>query len=143
MRDSKWDHGISLLKKFIEENNSTNVPQTFVSADGFHLGIWLNAIRFRHNIKKNLAHEKIKELEQLPNWSWNLNDAKWSKGLQALLDFVQKNGHCNVKQKFINEEGFKLGTWTSNKRNRKNMLTASQIAELDAIPGWTWNKKNE
>ena len=143
LRDSKWDHGISLLKKFIEENNSTNVPQTFVSADGFHLGIWLNAIRFRHNIKKNLAHEKIKELEQLPNWSWNLNDAKWSKGLQALLDFVQKNGHCNVKQKFINEEGFKLGTWTSNKRNRKNMLTASQIAELDAIPGWTWNKKNE
>lgn len=143
LRDSKWSHGISLLKKFIEENNSTNVPQTYVSADGFNLGVWLNAIRFRHNNKKNLAHEKIRELEQLPNWSWNLNDTKWSKGLQALLDFVHKNGHCNVKQKFINEEGFKLGTWTSNKRNRKNMLTASQIAELNSIPGWTWNEKNE
>jgi superfamily II DNA or RNA helicase len=143
LRDSKWTHGISLLKIYIEEHNSTNVPQTFVSADGFQLGVWLNAIRYRHNIKKNLAREKIEELEKIPNWNWNLNDAKWSKGLQALLDFVHKNGHCNVKQKFINEEGFKLGTWTSNKRNRKNMLTASQIAELDAIPGWTWNEKNE
>ena len=106
--------------------------------EGKYLNDWLKRQRYR---KKYLPKEWIELLELLPDWSWDPSFDKWNQSFAYLKEYSLNNGDCLVNQKFINEYDFKLGSWVSNQRSRKDLLTEKQKELLESLPGWFWEIK--
>lgn len=65
--------------------------------------------------------------------------SEWDLRIEALEAFAQREGHPLVPANHI-ERGIRLGSWVSylRTRHKSGLLSASRIAELEAIDGWEW-----
>ena len=66
-RADRWEEGFSYLHGFAEREGHARVPHDHVE-DGFRLGRWVIKLRSRKDI---LAPGRIRQLEELPGWTWN------------------------------------------------------------------------
>ncbi len=92
-----------------------------------------------------MSDERIRLLEALPGWSWEMLWADaWETAFAALAQYVDREGTASVKRDHI-EGGFALGTWFHNQRGnyRRQTIRTERAARLEALPGWTWNAKKE
>ena len=136
--ESQFQEGLDYLKKYIKREGHARVPNSHIE-ENFKLGKWVDRRRSTYN-KNFLTKTKIKELEALPGWSWNILDTQYQEGLNMLEKFVKREGHSRVSSQHI-EEKFKLGNWVSKRRDayNKNKLSNESIKELEAFPGWAWD----
>lgn len=134
-----WNFWLGLLEAYVVESGSAWVSAKHVTREGYKLGMWVNGQR---NAKLNgqLSEERIKRLESLPGWVWDVYKEKWDAGFAALMKYVQIHGHAKVPMKYVTPEGFGLGSWISTARKKKslNQMSADRIDMLEAVPGWTW-----
>jgi hypothetical protein len=109
--------------------------------DDLRLGGWVLALR---QSRKRLLPERIAALEALPGWTWDPRDDDWQRGLELLRRFVEREGHARVPRNH-QEDGFALGGWVTKRRedHRRQMLKADRLAALEALPGWTWNPRDD
>lgn len=136
--DAQWNTGFHYLTEFTNEVGHSNVPKDFRSHDGFQLGQWVGTQR---RLKDTISLEKINQLESLPGWIWNSLDNAWDVGFQHLKDFSILEGHCNVPRNYKSEDGYLLGSWLGNQRNKRDTLPIERKVNLEALQGWTWNAK--
>ena len=133
-----WVKGVESLKDFVSREGNAKVPVSHIEG-GFRLGGWADSRRqdFKNN---RLSSERISELEAFPGWTWDPYETLYIEGLKYLQQFVEREGHANMRQAHI-EDGFKLGRWVSTRREefKKNKLSLRKITELEAFPGWVWN----
>jgi hypothetical protein len=59
-----------------------------------------------------------------------------------LLRYFEKFGHIELTGEYITEDGYKLGLWTSNQRQRSEALTTDQKQKLSAL-GFVFENINE
>ncbi len=61
-------------------------------------------------------------------------------GLAALRAFVAREGHARVPSDHV-EGDLRLGSWVISRRteHRRGRLDPARVAELEALPGWTWD----
>jgi hypothetical protein len=64
------------------------------------------------------------------NFVWDAPQVAWEQGLDALLSFKQREGHCRVPQGHL-EGNFYLGTWVSTQRSLKEKLSPERKRRLD------------
>lgn len=69
VKADQWNEGFEILRKFVTRTSHAKVPATHIE-EGFRLGTWVNTNRYSHS-KGKLTQEKIKLLEQLPDWTWS------------------------------------------------------------------------
>jgi hypothetical protein len=135
--DIVWNLGFERLKEYQEVHKNTDVPNLYcMPSDGYALGNWVAAQRQR---RKQLSDERIKLLESLGDWNWNVHDKAWEKGYQRLLEYVQQNNSAVVSQKFSCVDGFTLGAWVSHQMRGKDKLDDRQKKLLEELPNWSWN----
>jgi hypothetical protein len=127
--DTAWENGLEHLRAFVNEHKHCRVSQQYKSPDGFKLGTWVNKQRSKKHI---LSSERIELLDAL-GFDWNPLDTAWENGLQHLRAFVNEYKHCRVSRKYKSPDGYRLGSWVSNRRSIKDMLSPKQIEELDAL----------
>jgi hypothetical protein len=79
----------------------------------------------------------------LPGWEWNPIEADYQRNLEALRQYVKRQGDSRVASTHV--ETFdggptNLGTWVSERKTayRKGTLSADRITALEALPGWEW-----
>lgn len=62
----------------------------------------------------------------------------WQHHFEALRAFAHQNGHCHVP---YGEQvaGRNLYTWAARQRARRSQLSQSRQAQLESLPGWSWN----
>jgi hypothetical protein len=133
IRQSAWDRGFAALEKYVAREGNSRIPQSF-REDGIWLGRWVSKQRSN---KTNLPPERISKLDNLNGWAWShLSDA-WEVRYQVLLEYVKREGHARVPQKYIVDE-IKLGSWVSNCKSRSERLTVDQKTRLNELPGWEW-----
>jgi hypothetical protein len=140
--DSFW-LGLGVLQAFVEREGHTRVPGKYVQA-GFPLGSWTNSRRQDYRLHR-LEAKRITALEELPGWSWVPKvDEQFEDGLEALRQFVAREGHARVAAKHI-EQDLNLGSWVNSRRldYRRKRLSADRIKTLEAVPGWTWYPYDE
>jgi hypothetical protein len=86
---------------------------------------------------------RIQELESM-GFEWECYGAAWNDRLGELADYRKKNGHCNVPQRY--SENNKLGHWVGHQRKHYKLhlekktspMTPFRIRELESL-GFEWD----
>jgi hypothetical protein len=128
----QWEEGFAHLESFRKENGHCVVPQSFKSADGFALGTWVN---FQTTRQDQLEPERKRRLELLGFVFVLRKELRWEDGYQHLTTFINEHGHALVPQHYRSRDGFPLGMWVSNQRQRyrRNNITSEQMSRLVAL----------
>jgi hypothetical protein len=117
-----WMRGFMHLKEYLDRGGHPHIPTSFLAEDGYRLGEWVRSQR-THYRKAELAKARIAALESLPGWVWDpcreapdRPSRSWTRGLPQLIQYLQRQGHACVPQKFVADDGFKLGMWVRYQR---------------------------
>jgi hypothetical protein len=138
---SNYEQAIRELMAIAAKSSSWSITNDFVSPSGFRLGQWCSVKRGQYKRGK-LEAERVAELEAIPGWVWDKNDADWQAGFELLLKWVTLKGTAYVPTdtKF---EGFKLGWWARSQRDAKrggwSSMDSNRKKKLESLPGWLWD----
>jgi hypothetical protein len=131
-----WERNFTVLSRFASREGHSRPSQDY-HEDDTALGSWVSTQRIN---KTNLPLSRIEMLEGLPGWTWDNRWFQWEEGITALRKFVEREGHARPSQLHL-EDGYRLGQWVANRRGRKASLSEELIAELESLPGWTWDTR--
>ena len=142
LNEKKWEYGYSELKKYLVENNNKYPKAKFKTLNGFSLGMWIDTQRQDFK-EKNLKKERIKLLNNLPNWTFDVILEKWNKNYQALSNYVDMFKKM-PSLSYNSEDGVSLLRWANKQRTkfRNNKLSNKEITLLKKLPIWTWDPIN-
>jgi superfamily II DNA or RNA helicase len=131
--DKKWMEKYNSLKEYLKNND-------FPKCLNKDFGIWI-FIQRQKKKKNKLSDDKIKLLEKLKDWIWEVDlDEKWMKKYNSLKEYLQNNDFSSQLNK-------NFGCWINKQRQKKkeNKLSEKQIQLLEELKGWFWkvdlNKK--
>ena len=140
--DTLWERNYKAAKSYYKDHGNLDVPLTYVTKDGIKLGIWLNNIRGIHNgkiIGRKLTREQVESLNQIGMlWSPKF-DRAWEKGYVHAKAYYENHGDLKVPSTYKEQDGYRLGAWICNQRDRKERLSVPRKEMLDEI-GMIWEK---
>jgi superfamily II DNA or RNA helicase len=138
--EADFHEGLEKLKKYVEQNHNAEVANRYIDDDGFNLGAWVGTRR-QYYKKGKLDPDRIQRLESVEGWVWDPDEADFQKGLEKLKTYVEQNLNARVPARYIDDDGFRLGAWVSNRRNdyKKGKLEPDRVRQLDSIGGWIWD----
>lgn len=132
--EDAWSLGFTYLKTYSESFGDSLVPSKYLCADGYRLGSWVNAQRRN---RKELSIDKVKQLESLQGWVWNVPEVVWFYHLQLVKEFIGDNEIDVIKAKTVYKDKA-IGFWLTHLRvnARKGLLKDWEKIELERLPGW-------
>ncbi|MBT7350803.1 hypothetical protein HN803_08580, partial [candidate division WWE3 bacterium] len=134
--ESLWSEGCEHLKQYAKDNGNTLVPANY-KIDGFTLGLWVS----RQRSSKSLTSNRKKILNDL-GFVWNSLEYQWDKSCEYLKQYIKDNGNALVPANY-KIDGFTLGLWVVNQRQRKVGETLdSDREEILNDLGFIWNVKD-
>ena len=146
-RDTKWEIGLVYLNEYLEENGDCLVPANYRTKDGYRLGQWISENRMK---KISMDKNRILLLEKLNGWSWNPREDHWNEGYKNLMNYINEFKNSHVPTNYRTPKDYRLGSWVSHQRSRKESLPKEKKKLLESIKDWvwdaiadTWNKKIE
>jgi len=107
----RWNTLFVELKKYKEKNGHCSCPTTNGS-----LGYWVKEQRRLYRFKKLKAdrYEKLVEIGfEFENAKIAMANEKWNRLFVELVEYKEKNGHCN----FPSRNGGSLGSWVKTQRS--------------------------
>jgi hypothetical protein len=131
-----WEKAYESLLEFTKRKGHCRVPPR-LTTNGIRLGSWLRTQRAN---KERLSPEQVSKLNSA-GISWDPHAEQWEVAYELLKKFVLREGHCRVVRTYITN-GFKLGVWVFQQRQRKVRLTADKIGKLDSL-GFSWDPFSE
>jgi hypothetical protein len=132
----QWEDGLLRLSEFSEREGHCRVPKRYKTEDGYPLGHWVVTQRVT---KGDMNPERVRRLEELPSWSWDIKADKWEDGILCLREFSEREGHCRVPKRYKTEDGYPLGHWVVTQRVTKGDMDAERLRRLEELPGWSWD----
>jgi superfamily II DNA or RNA helicase len=130
--ETDWAEGFRYLRTYKEREGHCRVPQRH-KEDGFRLGQWVSVQRSNAD---TLSAPRRQQLDEL-GFVWDVLDAAWGEGYSHLKIYRDREGHCDVPRKHI-ENGYRLGQWVSVQRANKDAVSAERRQRLDEL-GFVWN----
>ncbi len=141
--EGRWQDGFDHLLDFVTEQGHSNVHGKHISDDGYKLGNWVKTQQSAYK-SGTIRSERIRKLETVAGWQWNVQKSAWERGYQELLRYVDEEGHALVPTDHLSGDGYRLGAWVSQQRTKfaKGMLPGDRQKRLSEVPGWCWNKND-
>ncbi len=135
-----WARGWGALRRYVEVHGVATPPAAAISR-GFRVGLWVDQQRAQY-WAGSLSPARITLLQNLTGWTWTRPAQRWERGLRAAQDYIAANGTINTPKIGI-VNGFPLGQWIARTHEdyRAGNLTPTQIAVLQALPGWAWSPR--
>lgn len=134
--DGKWDTAYRYLLKYVEENGTAQVKQSYITDDGYRLGKWVSVQR---RIWDKLSGDRRQRLQALPCWTLNARGDWWEGWFGHLQQYVAEHGNARVPQAYVTPDGAKLGSWVANQKSTHKQLSAERRQRLEQLPGWTFD----
>ena len=102
------------------------------------LGIWVDTQRAFYKNGK-LSSDKVKLLEDLPEWSWDPMGDQWHGNYAALKGYIERNDSIPFWN-YETDDGLKLGMWINNQRKfyNKGKLSPDKVKLLEDLSIWSW-----
>ena len=140
VNDDAWETFKEELQQHIVDKKTALVPRSFVSASGYRLGKFVNAVRNEQFVKNH--PERRAWLDSLKGWSWNANDTAWETFRAELQQYVDKNKTALVLRSFVSASGYRLGQTVSDVRQGHQVKNhPERAAWLDSLPDWLGDGK--
>jgi len=107
---------------------------------------WISA---QQKAKRNntLPDDRIKILNAVPGWAWDLREESWKNYYMILMQFIQT--HNRFPEHRYDPEEYEeyetcLISWINSQctAKKKGNLSGDKIGLLEAMPGWIWDKKD-
>jgi len=132
--DSRWEEMIEALKQYKDKHGNCNVPNN--SSDHKYLYNWIRSRRAAYR-NQTINKDEIERLDAI-GFAWSVLDSRWEEMIEALKQYKDKHGDCNVPNKYT--DNTQLANWVRSKRERyrNNTLDKDQISQLENI-GFKWN----
>lgn len=146
-----WEDVCADLWREVDAHGScAHVDRAFYTSDGWALGEWVSRQRAAYR-RDELSIERRRQLEAIPGWRWERNRPAavetFTVGIAALRAFVEEHGHARPGQRYVNDDGFRLGSWVARQRVRHRLsvptygmlpMTPAERQALEGVPGWHW-----
>jgi superfamily II DNA or RNA helicase len=138
----RWEESFAQLCDYVAENGTALVPNSCVWK-GFPLGGWINRQRTMYDRGK-IDPARQRRLEELPGWSWDVNEYRWEQGFRYLTEYIAEHGSAQVPAQYV-VNGYNLGKWVFKQRAnyRNEVLDPERIRRLEALAGWSWSPHSE
>ena len=136
--EDAWQCGLEHARAYYGEHGHLDVKGSYTAKDGYRLGIWIWNQRTRYR-DGEMTEEQQKLLEEI-GMHWNIQEDRWQEGYAHLAAYNRQHGDSNVPQRYVCDDGYPLGSWTSNQRcmYREGKLTGERIRMLEEL-GIVWN----
>lgn len=142
-----WERFYGTCRAWATEHPEKRLPRNLMWR-GTGIGEWAAKQRTVRTAGV-LPAERIRRLEEIPNWYWDRADAAWDDTYQLLQAFADEHG--SVEENTTGQSvftglyaaqpnRFHLGVWLAMQRQsyRAGTLEPSRAQQLEALPGWTW-----
>lgn len=138
--EERWETMFQLLVRYKARENHCNIPQMH-REDGECLGNWLNTQRMEFRDGSLNPTRKLRLEREGVAWNAQLN--KWDQMYQLLIQYKEREEHCNVPVKH-KEDGQSLGSWlgTQRKAKKNGSLSIERQQNLEKI-GVVWSVREE
>jgi hypothetical protein len=138
--DAAWDRGLAHAVAYHAAHGHLDVPFSWASEDGFPLGHWLGTNRKKIAAGK-LGPGRAARLMALGFRTEPSNQAAFQRGLDHLDAYIAEHGNARVPVGYTCSDGYRLGSWISNKRAIRNTLSPADRAALEER-GMIWDARN-
>jgi hypothetical protein len=127
------------LRAFAKKHGWDVVATTKPIVDGVRLDKWVAHRRDDYR-KGELDAWLIRGLEAIPGWTWDPLRAGYERKLRELRAYVARHGWSSIQTHTSSKSGFHVGHWAGAMRamRRRGEIPEWVAAELEKIPGWTW-----
>ena len=130
--DNAWERMFAALVRYKKAHGDCDVPHRW--PENQELGVWVGR-QGRGRRDGRLSSERIRKLESL-GFTWERADTSWNQKYRALCDYRKEHGHCNVPQRWPEDQ--RLATWVAEQRKHRERLSPKRIVKLEKI-GFIWN----
>ena len=136
-----WEKSYEDAKAYFEENGNLRVPDGYKGTSGKLLSSWILRQRSLRKDGK-LPDEQIRMLDEI-GMVWEIEDP-WEIGYSHAEQFFKANGHLEISNQYVCEDGYRLGNWLANQRTNHNnpkqyhYLTDEQTKRLEQL-GIIWS----
>ncbi len=142
---------VDMLGEYVAWKGHANPPADVVE-DGVALGQWLNTVR-RRRVTGALTQGLLDEIECVtPSRAsegalrWYRGATLWLLGLEALRQFVAREGHCRPPYSHyedLPDFSLPLYDWCTRQRHlyRHGHMVAERARLLAAVSGWQWERQ--
>ena len=140
--DYLWEDNFREAMQFFKENGHLNVPLDYISENGLKLGVWIRRLRMVRVGKAHgaaLTEDKINRLNAIGMTWENKYEAAWTRGYEAARKYFEENGDLNIPIAYVTKDGYKLGAWLCDQRDKRNKLSQERKEALSRI-GVVWEK---
>jgi Helicase associated domain len=141
---------VDLLGEYVAWKGHANPPADFIE-DDVPLGQWLNTVR-RRRATGHLTQPLLDEITIVCPSSddgalrWYRGATLWLLGLEALRQFVAREGHCRPPYSHVEQlSDFRLPLydWCTRQRHlyRHGQMIAARAHKLETVEGWQWERQ--
>lgn len=136
--EARWAASYEKAVAWHAEHGHIDVPMTLAGGVRDRLGQWIVRQR-QYRRDGTLAADRIERLNAL-GMIWDHRDSAWQKNLDALAAYRQQHGDTLVPQRYVHEEGIRLGAFVSQMRAKyaSGKLPAQRVRDLEEA-GMVWH----
>lgn len=143
--EKRWNTNYKYAKQYYIENGNLNVPYSYVTKDGFTLGIWISKLRVANKRKTHLliSDDRKSQLNAIGMIWDGIIPTQWDEYYDAVKQYYQENGNIKVTSHTIYNNLF-IGSWLVQQRQqyRRGQLSPEKIRALDEF-GMDWMTQKE
>ncbi len=141
--DYLWEENFAECLQYYREHGNLDIPNAYISPGGLKIGGWIRRQRLLRKGKTNgakLTQEQITRLDEI-GMVWKTKpEQQWEKGYAEAKAYYEENGNLNVPVSYVSPDGYKLGGWIADRREKgKEKHSKEQQGRLDAL-GMVWVK---
>lgn len=139
--DFLWERNYTAAQKYYAKHGDLNVPSTYKTEDGIHLGSWIRSLRSArgNGIGIVLSEKQIADLDAIGMEWEKVFTRKWETAYEEAVLYYREHGDLLPPVKYVTKNGLRLGRWVRRQRDAKTSLSKSQIEKLENI-GMVWEK---
>lgn len=117
----RFIYGLRHMEEYVSEHGNARVPQNFETKDDFKLGAWVQHQRGNRN-RGRMSADQVATFEALPGWVWDTDAFAFANGIEHLKQYISESGNCRPAALYVCSDGFRLGSWVHNARNKRERL---------------------
>lgn len=144
IHDYTWQRNYAAALEYYRKHGNLDVPKGYVTEDGIKLSLWLQNMKAAYRRKDKgyrLSEEQIQLLSELGIEWGNRYETLWERAYSYAKAYHDSHGNLDVPTSFKTSDGFKLGEWICNQREKfaTGTMKPDRIERLNAL-NMVWQK---